>query len=234
MRSEITRMGVVVPARNEERLLAGCLTALRAATRAVPVPVALIVVLDDCTDASREVCRRCGVESREINARNVGTARAVGFRTLIGDEPNPAGLWLASTDADSQVEPTWLCQQLELAQEGADVVLGVVRLDEDSTAPELRHAFDADYQKHLFDDGNHDHVHGANLGLRASVYLRAGGFPHIPSHEDQRLIHRLGRTPGVIITRSQGLIVSTSARLEGRCDGGFAATLAPLAAFGGS
>ena len=38
------------------------------------------------------------------------------------------------------------------------------------------------------------------------------------------------RTPGVIITRSQQLIVSTSARLEGRCDGGFAATLAALVA----
>ena len=84
------------------------------------------------------------------HARNVGTARAVGFQTLIGDEPNPTGLWLASTDADSQVEPTWLRQQLDLAREGADVVLGVVRLDHDSTAPELRQAFDVDYQKHLF------------------------------------------------------------------------------------
>lgn len=233
MRAEITRIGVVVPAHNEERLLSGCLTALRAAARSVSVPVTIVVVLDDCTDASREVCRQCGVDSREIIARNVGTARAVGFQTLVGDEPDPAGLWLASTDADSQVEPTWLRQQIDLAREGADVVLGVVRLDHDSTAPELRQAFDADYQKHLFDDGNHSHVHGANLGLRASVYLRAGGFPHIPNHEDQRLVHRLCGTPGVIITRSQQLIVSTSARLEGRCDSGFAATLAPLVAFGG-
>ncbi len=234
MKTEVTRIGVVVPAHNEERLLARCLTALRAASRPVPVPVTFIVVLDDCTDASRDICRQCGVDSQEIKARNVGTARAIGFQTLIDDEPNPARLWLASTDADSQVEPTWLHQQLDLARAGADVVLGVVRLDQDSAAPELRHAFDADYQKHLFDDGTHNHVHGANLGLRASVYLRAGGFPQIPNHEDHRLIHRLRRTPGVIITRSQQLIVSTSARLESRCDGGFAATLAPLVAFGGS
>src|SRR5579862_8991265 len=93
VRTEITRIGVVVPAHNEERLLEGCLTALKAAARPVPVPVTLLVVLDDCTDASREVCRQYGVDSREITARNVGAARAVGFQTLIGDEPNPAGLW---------------------------------------------------------------------------------------------------------------------------------------------
>ena len=234
MRTEITRIGVVVPAHNEERFLAGCLTALRAAARLVPVPVTIVVVLDDCTDGSREACRQSGVDSREINARNVGTARAVGFQTLIGDEPNPTGLWLASTDADSLVEPTWLCQQLDLAREGADVVLGVVRLDQDERRPRAAPGLRCRLPEAFLPDGTHDHVHGANLGLRASVYLRAGGFSRVPNHEDQGLVHRLCRTPGVIITRSQQLIVSTSARLEGRCDRGFAATLAALAAYGGS
>ncbi len=230
MRTEITRIGVVVPAHNEERFLGGCLTSLQAAARLVPVPVRIVVVLDDCTDGSREACRQSGVDSREIDARNVGAARAAGFQALIGEEANPTSLWLASTDADSLVEPTWLCQQLDLAREGADVVLGVVRLDHADLRPGLRQAFDVDYQKHFFPDGTHNHVHGANLGLRASAYLRAGGFSGVPNHEDQGLVHRLRRTPGVIITRSQQLIVSTSARLEGRCDRGFAATLAALVA----
>ena len=69
-------------------------------------------------------------------------------------------------------------------------------------------------------------MHGANLGLKASVYVRAGGFSRVPNHEDQRLVHRLCRTLDVIITRIPQLIVSTSARLKGRCDRGFAATLA--------
>jgi hypothetical protein len=171
-----------------------------------------------------------GVESREINARNVGSARAVGFQALIRSEPDPDSVWLASTDADSRVEPTWLCHQLELAGGGADVVLGVVRLHSDSAGPELRRAFDLNYHKQLLGDGSHTHVHGANLGLRASAYLRVGGFPRIPNHEDKRLIQRLRRTPDVIIETTQRLIVSTSGRLESRCERGFAVTLAALEA----
>ena len=232
--TDITGIGVVVPAHNEERLLAGCLTALAEAARRVPIQVRTLVVLDNCTDGSHRVCRHYDVESREIDARNVGAARSVGFQTLIGDGSNPETLWLASTDADSRVEPTWLSQQLDLAREGADVVLGVVQLDQDSAGSKLRRDFDRNYQRHMFDDGTHDHVHGANLGLRASTYLHTGGFSRLPNHEDRRLIQRLRRTPGVIIERSQQLIVSTSARLDGRCNQGFAATLAGLEPPGGS
>ena len=34
----------------------------------------------------------------------------------------------------------------------------------------------------------HPHVHGANLGFRASAYLRAGGFPALPTAEDHALV----------------------------------------------
>jgi glycosyltransferase involved in cell wall biosynthesis len=226
--SPIRRVGVVIPAHNEERLLPGCLIALQRAARHAAVPVAILVVLDDCSDGSRHICRQVGVDSLAVNARNVGIARAAGFQALIGHEVDPATLWLASTDADTRVEPTWLCRQLDLARDGADVVLGVVRLDARTASSELRQAFDLDYQKQLFHDGSHNHVHGANLGLRASVYRQAGGFPPAPNHEDVGLIRRLSRTPGVIIERTQQVIVATSARLDGHCRHGFAATLATL------
>ena len=228
MSSEITRVGVVVPAHNEERLLADSLLAIQRAARLVALPVDILVVLDDCNDGSRDRCREAGVNSLAIKARNVGIARAVGFEALIGEGTVPSTVWLASTDADTRVEPTWLRHQLELAHRGADVVLGLVRLDGHAASHELRQAFDLDYQTQLFDDGSHNHVHGANLGLRASAYLRAGGFSPTPNHEDRHLIQRLQRTPGVIIEHTQQLIVSTSARLDGRCHHGFAAALAAL------
>jgi glycosyltransferase involved in cell wall biosynthesis len=226
--SQVRRVGVVVPAHNEERLLADCLHALQAAAHLAAVPVTLLVVLDDCSDASPDRCRQLGVHTLTINARNVGVARAAGFQALIGEEADPAGIWLASTDADTRVEPSWLRRQVDLARGGADVVLGVVRLNGNTASTELRQAFDLDYQRQLFPDGSHNHVHGANLGLRASVYLQAGGFPPTPNHEDQCLVQRLRRTPGVIIERTQQLIVSTSGRLDGHCNHGFAATLAGL------
>jgi glycosyltransferase involved in cell wall biosynthesis len=228
MTSEVDKLGVVVPAHDEEDHLAECLAALQTAARRSPVPVEILVVLDGCTDDSRAVCERFGVPFLVINERCVGAARAAGFQNLVGGEANPETVWLSSTDADTQVEPTWLRDQVDLARAGADVVLGVVRLSGDAADPELRRAFEVDYRKRLLDDGSHGHVHGANLGIRASVYLRAGGFPFVPTHEDRRLVQRLRHLPDVIIQTSQRLIVSTSGRLEGRCEQGFAATLASL------
>lgn len=177
MTAEIARVGVVVPAHNEERLLTACLSALQTAARSVSVPVDVLVVLDDCTDKSLEVCQRLRVKTLSISARNVGAARGVGLVVLIGDERNADSLWLASTDADSQVEPTWLRDQLEMARSGAGVVVGMVRLAGNSTPPDVQRAFEADYQDRFIDGGAHDHVHGANLGLRASAYLRVGRLP---------------------------------------------------------
>jgi cellulose synthase/poly-beta-1,6-N-acetylglucosamine synthase-like glycosyltransferase len=228
MSAGIERIGVVVPAHNEDDLLGGCLEALQLAVRAVHVPTQVVVVLDDCTDDSAKICRRFGVQTCRIAARKVGEARAAGIRILLRDESRPASVWLASTDADSRVEPTWLRHQIRLAESGVDVVLGVVRLCDDGPSLELRRAFETDYDKRLATDGTHSHVHGANLGVRASAYLRAGGFPPVANHEDQWLVQRLRRLSGVTIRRCQHLDVKTSHRLDGRCEQGFAATLARL------
>lgn len=225
---EIRWVGVVVPARNEGDLLSGCLENLTAAARIVEVPVRIVVVLDDCTDGSGAVCDHLGIDSIHIRARNVGQARATGFDALIGGEASPASVWLASTDADTQVEVTWIRDQLELARSGTDVVIGVVRLSSDETSLERRSAHEADYAKLFAKDGSHGHVHGANLGVRANVYLHAGGFPPLPNHEDRHLVRRLRSLGGVTIVTSQSLSVITSDRSNGRCDQGFAATLTRL------
>jgi hypothetical protein len=49
------RIAVVVPARNEDILLPGCLAALRVTAAAVELSVHLLVVLDSCTDSTAEV-----------------------------------------------------------------------------------------------------------------------------------------------------------------------------------
>jgi hypothetical protein len=70
-------------------------------------------------------------------------------------------------------------------------------------------------------------VHGANFGIRASSYLRVGGFPPFSLHEDRSLLARLA-TSDVAIVRSARIRVATSGRLWGRCEGGFASTLRNL------
>ncbi len=222
---ELRRIGVVVPAHNEETLLAGCLAALHAATKLVSLPVRVLVVLDDCTDGSADICRRFGVETSAIVARNVGMARAAGARVLLTEESAPESVWLATTDADTRVETTWLRHQVELARSGVDVILGIVHLSEDVPPGPVRRAFEADYEKRLSTDGTHQHVHGANMALRASVYLHAGGFPPAANHEDRRLVRELHSMEDVTIEASQGVRVRTSGRTDARCDQGFGAHL---------
>jgi glycosyltransferase involved in cell wall biosynthesis len=227
---DVDRIGVVVPACNEEQLLPGCLESLAEAARVVEVPTRILVVLDSCTDGSSQVCERFGVETLGIHDGNVGRARARGCRAVIGSGTGLERLWLASTDADTRVDPTWLRDQVELARTGVDVVLGVVRVAADGLPPALAEAHRADYANVRGADGRHGHVHGANLGVRACAYVRSGGFPPVANHEDRRLVEALSELEGVVIERCRWLAVTTSGRLDGRCHEGFAQSLAALAA----
>ena len=74
----------------------------------------------------------------------------------------------------------------------------------------------------------HGHVHGANLGVRASWWQAVGGCGPAGCGEDRELWDRLAqagaRTIGV-----DDLAVTTSGRLTSRVQGGFATYLAALA-----
>ena len=95
-------IGMIVPAHNEEALLAPCLAALIDASRHEDLAgeaVRIVVVLDACNDFSGAIARAYGVETLTLKARNVGIARATGADLLLAD----GARWLAFTDADSRV-----------------------------------------------------------------------------------------------------------------------------------
>ena len=206
----IARVGVVIPARDEEVLIGRCLESVREAASRVDVPVTVVVVADGCLDRTAEVARSFpGVVVREIESSNVGTARATGAAEAIARGAD----WLANTDADSIVPPNWLSEQLALAATGVDVMVGTVRPDFAELSPEQVRAWEA---THTPGQPN-GHVHGANLGIRASAYLAAGGYRTLPEHEDVDLVARLGA-----FVASDRCEVITSARLFGRTPGGYA------------
>ncbi len=77
---------------------------------------------------------------------------------------------------------------------------------------------------------DHQHIYGANLGIRASAYLTAGGFPALRAHEDRVLVERL-RRHGFAVTATDTIRVLTSGgRTHARAPEGFAAYLRSLAA----
>lgn len=218
-------IGVLIPIHNEEQLLGSCLqTVLRASEHPALIneQVVVLAVLDSCTDRSLEIARQYDVTTLEINARNVGQARAAGASMLL----DQGARWIACTDGDSAVAEDWLVEQLAL---NADAVCGTVTPDlwHDSIPQQARILYHQGYQQR---DG-HRHIHGANLGVSATAYRRAGGFPPLACHEDVHLIRQL-ELSGARIAWSCRPKVTTSTRLEARASGGFADHLRSLIAPG--
>ncbi|MYT68189.1 MULTISPECIES: glycosyltransferase [unclassified Streptomyces] len=224
-------VAVVVPAHDEAHRIGACLRSVReAAARAAPLPVVTVVAADACADDTAGIAARAGAHVVRLDRRSVGAARAVGtayaLHLLHAHTPD---VWLAMTDADSTVPATWLTDQLAWARNGYDVVLGTIRL---ARAPS--------WLASLHDDAyfltrplggptrwEHPHVHGANLGISATAYLRAGGFAPLSTGEDHELVARL-TAQGRRIARSDGHPVHTAARLRGRAPGGLADLLSGL------
>jgi glycosyltransferase involved in cell wall biosynthesis len=104
------KVSVVVPAFNEERLLAGSLASIRAAMAALEESE-LIVCHNNSTDRTGEVARAAGAvvvfepRNQIARARNAGAARA-------------SGEWLLFIDADSYPSKELMAEALQAMQSG--------------------------------------------------------------------------------------------------------------------
>lgn len=230
MKLPLWHMAVLIPASNEEDLLARCLDSVKQASLAVLPQASLdiILVADRSTDRTREIGERLlrGFgDVVETDAGVVGNARARAAQKALGRYGGARELcWLCNTDADSFVPPTWLRDQLVLARQGIHAVAGTICVDSfDEHLPLVRDRFRETYL--IAPDGSHTHVHGANLGVRADFYLRAGGWRALSTAEDHDLWDRLETAGARRITVSH-IEVVTSGRRVGRAPNGFAAALA--------
>lgn len=226
----IEAAAVTIPAHDEAALLPSCLAALRrAVATAGATPVHTVVVADTCTDGTARLAREAGASVVEISARNVGAARAAGMNAALRALPglDPAQIWLATTDADTLVPPCWLSRQIQWASLGWDAILGTVTVTDWAGRPTGLPAVFAAHYRH--GTGSHQHVHGANLGVRASAYLAAGGFQALRTGEDHALLESLG-SAGCTILPVTDIAAETSARHQARAPRGFSHLLNGLAA----
>ncbi|HET9172720.1 MAG TPA: glycosyltransferase family 2 protein [Actinospica sp.] len=230
IRPVLRAAAVIVPAHDEHELLGSCLDSLEAAawpTRRAGWRVQVIVVADACVDTTRATARAHRVPCLTVHGHNVGAARAAGsaraLAQLAEEGYRAAEVYLLHTDADTVVPSLWIMRHL-VAAGGYDAVLGPVEVRDWTTRREgcarrYRLACELEPEAHR--------VHGANLGVRADSYLRAGGFPALEVSEDRALVDTL-RAAGAAVAFRRELAVSTSARVSGRVHGGFSDFLSGL------
>lgn len=226
----VRAVAVVVPAHDEQDLVLDCLDAIavarvRLAAVSPHVVVSVVVALDACRDDTAvRIAGRPGVDRVDVDARCVGTARAVGTVHALAGLGSPLEqIWTAHTDADSCVPPGWLVAMVDAADGGSDVVVGTVVPDA-QLSPPVRAAWTA---LHLPGE-DHAFVHGANLGVRASTLVAVGGWRPLVTGEDVDLVTRLRATPGVAVRSTATMPVVTSSRADARAPAGFSSFLRDL------
>lgn len=223
-------IAVLIPARNEEKLLPRCLDSVLAAASSVARfgTVDIILAVDSSSDRTAQVGHQI-IRGRGITIRTtvgiVGRVRAlaagIALKRYSGSRSR---CWLANTDADSAVPRSWLSSQISLALEGVEAIAGTIDIDSfEEHGPLVRERFHNAYV--IRPDGSHSHVHGANFGVRADAYLKAGGWGDISCGEDHDLWRRLVKV-GARRVSVDRIRVVTSGRRKGRAPHGFAEALA--------
>jgi glucosyl-3-phosphoglycerate synthase len=232
---------VVIPARDEEHQIAGCLTALGAQTLARE-QFEVIVVLDACADRTAEVAQDTARELglalsvRDGPGEGAGAARRLGMDLAaerLLDQGLEDGL-IASTDADSRPVPDWLERQVAHVHTGVRAIAGAIELDPDAVSrlpQEVLRRRERDAARRLErvrerdPDAAHHHFGGASIGVTAGVYRAVGGLEPVPALEDDAFAQRLAGH-GVPVLRAADVRVRTSARANGRTARGLAVDLA--------
>jgi glucosyl-3-phosphoglycerate synthase len=232
---------IVIPARDEEARIEGCLRALAAQT--VPSErFATIVVLDSCRDQTAAIIARVADELR-LGVTTVagpgtgsGAARRIGMdaacdRLLTSGVPQ--GL-IACTDADSRPAADWLERQLEHVEAGARAIAGLIELEADEAGllpPGVmeRRARDAEARlmqvRNVDPTAAHHHAAGASLAVTAETYRAVGGIEPLRTLEDAGFAERLSEH-GIPLLRPADVRVRTSARANGRVARGLSVDLA--------
>jgi hypothetical protein len=212
---------VAIPVKDEEERLPACLRALahqldRSGQPIPPTLVRVVLFANNCTDQSAHLGRSLGeLWSLDIRvfeaslpqeAAHAGAARRAAMdlaETWLEEGGERDGVILTA-DADSQVAPSWIAENLAAFEAGAEAALGRIDLDgEGKFLPEAldrRGALKDRYARLLTElfwlldplEHNpwphHATISGASLGVRRTAYCRVGRLPRVALGEDKALI----------------------------------------------
>lgn len=248
------RLSVIVPAKNEALLIINTLDALRfqvddAGQAVDPNSYEILVLANNCTDNTYQICLdykdkypdfRLAVERIDIPQpfAHIGTVRRLlmdaACKRLL-DTAGQRGI-IVSTDADSEVDSTWIYHILMEMDKGVDVVGGRILPRNTPELSRLHHLRDVKYrfltsrlESELDPCRNnpwprHFQCYGPSLAVTCELYERAGRLPVIPFLEDEEFRKALKRVDAKI-RHSPKVRIFTSSRFDGRVDFGFSVQL---------
>jgi len=201
------RVSLVVPARNEEKLLPRCLFALH---QQKFDDFEIIVVDSASTDHTQQVARSFGVRVVRVEQPGVGRARQAGFDAATGDI-------IVSTDADAVSKPGWL-QHIVAPFADPEVVgtFGTIELTGQRIWTRLGHALFSGFQAANLRVG-HPLFCGPNFAVRKNAFRDVDGFriegEYPDEAEDVLLAQKLKKTGKIVFLPHSKVIVS-SRRLD--------------------
>lgn len=216
--SQLLKIGIVIPAHNEEQFIERCLTAINQSIEHVSIAVTPVVVLDSCTDKSLEIVQAFGVNHLTLDVKRVGLARRAGVDYLINEGCD----WICTTDADSMVTVDWLMQQLTLIDtHSPDMICGGVHAIFDEP---LHEKTQAHYEESITHAMRLKRVYGANLSFSVKAYQSVGGFDNAAFNEDVKLVGKFKKARRRVIW-SDKVMVHTSFRKDSRTPVGLGASI---------
>ena len=110
---------VVIPARDEQKNLPGCLDAIDSALAFAGVAAEIIVVLNRCTDRTETIAADRGCRVTANDARNLSIIRNAGVNVARGE-------FVATIDADSRVSQNYFAEILSVMRSGRYIGGGVL------------------------------------------------------------------------------------------------------------
>jgi GT2 family glycosyltransferase len=186
-----TRVAIsfVIPARNEERFIAACLSSIQA----LIVPhncdaIEIIVVDNESTDQTTAISSGfANTQVIHVPPGSVSRARNRGAAVAKGD-------WIAFLDADCELNPDWLLRCLETAGQRDVVAIGAAMRCPASSAPWVEKTwFELAHRPANSDVVDAIWLPSFNLMVRASALRAIGGFDEsLTTCEDSDLGYRLG------------------------------------------
>lgn len=189
-------ISIIIPAYNEEALLAGTLRAVRASADALRVPYEIIVVDDGSTDRTAGIASEHGARVVAVNVRQISAARNAGAEVAAGD-------LLIFVDADTMVPPEVL--RGAVAAFGAGAAGGGCAVRADSNDPRWGPAVMA-LVSWLMRAVRW--AAGCFLFVRADVFRRVGGFDEQYFASEEIHLSRAVKKHGPFVILREAVITS--------------------------